>query len=283
MPTSYLASKPPPDPAFPNWFTWMKADFSKISTESSQVAALVRINRSLDLVILYKPIPVIATNGTLSAIIGNLNDKKSEPAFIKINGMSIGSAYTFQNYDKIPAEIRPEIPILIDLLTNMVWASAPKDIAICSYPVLAPVPFGAKIIEGHTLNEEFVENMATISPTHKAWAKPISDTIEQQETDDNNETIYQKLISSRDTQTSAIGAATKCIWTTFFVQNPPFLDVSRAVSNEQELKSLHSFFVRNPTPVARVKSNDSDEDDESLQVPVRGASTQRQLFQPVPQ
>jgi hypothetical protein len=127
--------------------------------------------------------------------------------------------------------------------------------------------------------------MATISPTHKAWEKLISDTIKQQETDDNNETIYQKIISSKDTQTSAIHAATKGIWTTFFVQNPPFLDVSRAVSNkfEQELKSLHSFFVYNPTPAACVESNDSDEDDESFQVPFWGASTQRQPFQPVSQ
>jgi hypothetical protein len=199
MPTSYLASKPPPNPALPNWLTWMKADFLKISTKSSQVAALVGINRSLDLVILYKPIPVIATNGTLSAIIGNLNDKKSEPAFIKIDGMSIGSAYIVQNYDKIPAEIRPEIPFPIELLTNTVWVSAPKDIAICSYLVLAPVPFGTKIIQGHTLNKEFVENMAIVSPTHKAWVKLISDTIKQQETDDNNDTIYQKIISSKNT------------------------------------------------------------------------------------
>jgi hypothetical protein len=199
--------------------------------------------------------------------------------------VSIGSAYTVQNYNEIPAEIHPEIPIPIEFLTNTVWASAPKDIAICSYPVLAPVPFGAKIIEGRTLNKEFMENAATISPTHKAWMTMISDTIKQQETDDDNEMIYQKIISSKDTRTSAIRAATKGIRTTFFVQNPPFPDVSRVVSNkfEQELESLHSFFVRNPTPAACVESNDSDENNESFQVPVRGASTQRQPFQPIPQ
>ena len=147
--------------------------------------------------------------------------------------MSIGSVSTVHNYDKIPAEILPEIPILIELLTNTVWASAPKDIAICSYPILAPVPFGAKIFEGHTSNKEFVENMATISPTHKAWEKLISDTIKQQEMDDDdNEMIYQKIISSKDLQISAIHAATTGIWTTFFVQNPPFLDVSHAVSKQ---------------------------------------------------
>ncbi len=75
-------------------------------------------------------------------------------------------------------------------------------------------------------------------------------------------------------RTSAICAATKGIRTTIFVQNSPFLDVSRGASNkfEQELESLHSFFVHDPTPAACVDSNDSDEDDEYFQVPVWGGS-----------
>jgi hypothetical protein len=74
---------------------------------------------------------------------------------------------------------------------DTVWATAPKDIAICSYTVLAPVPFGAKIIEGHSSNKEFIENMAAISPTQESWAKLISDTIKQYETDDDNEAIFK--------------------------------------------------------------------------------------------
>jgi hypothetical protein len=71
MPTSYLALKPAPNPALPNWLTRTKDDFSKISTKPSQVAALVGINKNLELVMLYKPIPIIAPDGSLSAIIGN--------------------------------------------------------------------------------------------------------------------------------------------------------------------------------------------------------------------
>ena len=93
MPTSYLALKPAPNPALPNWLMWTKDGFSKISIQPSQVAALVGINKNLKLVMLYKPIPIIAPNGSLSAIIGNLNDKKSEPAFIKIDGANVGLAH----------------------------------------------------------------------------------------------------------------------------------------------------------------------------------------------
>jgi hypothetical protein len=56
MPISYLASKPAPNPVLPSWLTWTKDDFLKISTKPSQVAALVGINKNLELVMLYKPI-----------------------------------------------------------------------------------------------------------------------------------------------------------------------------------------------------------------------------------
>jgi hypothetical protein len=59
MPSSYLASKPPPNPGLPNWLTWTKNDFSKIDPDSPQVAALVGINRISELVVIYKPVPII--------------------------------------------------------------------------------------------------------------------------------------------------------------------------------------------------------------------------------
>ena len=93
MPTSYLASKPSPNPGLPNWLTWTKDDFFKIDPDSPQVAALVGINSISELVVIYKPVPVIGPDGSFAAILGNLNDEKSEPAFIKIDGSIIGSAY----------------------------------------------------------------------------------------------------------------------------------------------------------------------------------------------
>ncbi len=107
---------------------------------------------------LYKPIPIIAPNGSLSAIIGNLNNKKSAPAFIKIDGANLGLAHAIQNFDEIPSKIPTEIPLPSEFLTDTVWESAPKEIAICLFPVFTPVPFGAKIIKTHSFNKVYQEH-----------------------------------------------------------------------------------------------------------------------------
>jgi hypothetical protein len=60
------------------------------------------------------------TDGSLAAISGNLNDEKSNPAFIKIDGSSIGSSYNVQNIDKIPEEISPKIAISDDFRAEAV-------------------------------------------------------------------------------------------------------------------------------------------------------------------
>ena len=162
MPTSYLASKPPPNPGLPSWLTWTKDDFLKIDPDSPQVAALVGINRTSELVVIYKPVPVIGPDGSLAAIVGNRNDKKSKPAFIKIDGFSIGSAYNVQNMDEIPEEICPEIAIPDEFRAGMVFADAPREVAICAFPILAPIPFGTSLSDNHASLEEFVKNMASI-------------------------------------------------------------------------------------------------------------------------
>ena len=64
-----------------------------------------------------------------------------------------------------------------------VFADAPREVAICAFPILAPIPFGTSLSDNHASLEEFVENMASISATHKSWAKLIVNTLEQQATD----------------------------------------------------------------------------------------------------
>ena len=277
MPTSYLASKPSPNPGLPNWLTWTKDDFFKIDPDSPQVAALVGINSNSELVVIYKPVPVIGPDGSFAAILGNLNDEKSEPAFIKIDGSIIGSAYNVQNMDEIPEEIRPEIAIPDEFRADTAFADAPREVAICAFPILAPIPFGTSFSDNHASLEEFVENMASISATHKSWAKLIIDTIEQQETDEQHVVVYQKIMSSKDTRAGAIRAATKGIRTILMSKNPPFVEVSRAASNkfEEDLEILRNYFVRNPTPAApRFDLNDSEDDDAS-EVVVLGVNQQQ--------
>ena len=191
--------------------------------------------------------------------------------------------------DEIPEEIRPEIPIPEEFRAGTVFENAPRDVGVCAFPTLAPIPFGSTFSDNHSSLEEFVENMASISPTHKSWAKLIVDTLEQQETDDQHVAVFQKIMSSRDTRTSAIRAATKGIRTIQFSQNPPFTEVSRAANNkfEEELSVLRGYFTRNPTPAARVDPNESDEDD-VIEVVVRGGNPpppeqQQQQHQPAHQ
>jgi hypothetical protein len=264
MPTSYLASKPSPNPGLPNWLTWTKDDFFKIDPNSKQVAALVGINRNSELVVIYKPVPIIGPDGSFAAIVGNLNDEKSEPAFIKIDGSNVGSAYNVQNIDEIPEEIRPEIAIPDEFKAGTVFEDAPREIGICAFPILAPIPFGVKFGDNHASLEEFVENMASISTNHKSWAKLIVDTLEQQYTDEQHILIFQKIMSSKDTRAGAIRSATKGIRTIQFSQNPPFVEVSRATCNkfEEELNILRGYFVRNPTPAGRIDLNEGEKEDE---------------------
>ena len=164
MPSSYLASKPPPNPGLPNWLAWTKNNFLKINPDSPQIAALAGINRNSELVVIYKPVPVIGPDGSLAAIVGNLNDEKSEPAFIKIDGSSIGLAYNVQNMDEIPEEIRPEIAIPEEFRAGTVFESAPQDDGICAFPTLAPIPFGSIFNDSHSSLKEFVENWP---PSHQ--------------------------------------------------------------------------------------------------------------------
>ncbi len=86
--------------------------------------------------------------------------------------------------DEIPEEIRPEIAIPDEFRAGTAFADAPREVAICAFPILAPIPFRTSFSDNHASLEEFVENMASISATHKSWAKLIIDTIEQQETDE---------------------------------------------------------------------------------------------------
>jgi len=271
MPTSYLASKPSPNPGLPNWLTWTKDDFFKIDPDSTQVAALVGINSNSELVVIYKPVPVSGSDGSFAAILGNLNNQKSKPAFIKIDGSNIGSAYNVQNMDEIPEEIRPEIAIPDKFQAGTAFADAPREVAICAFPILAPIPFGTSFSDNHASLEEFVENMASISAT-KSWAKLIVNTIEQQETDEKHVAVFQKNMSSKDTRAGAIRAASKGIRTIPLSKNPPFIEVSRAASDtfEEELKILRNHFVRNPTPAAHFDPNDSEDDDASEVDVLRG-------------
>jgi hypothetical protein len=86
MPSSYLASKPAPNPQqLSGFLTWTKHDFAAIQENSNVIAALAGIDSENELVVIFAPVPIHSPAGDLIAIAGNMNNEKSEPAFIKIN------------------------------------------------------------------------------------------------------------------------------------------------------------------------------------------------------
>jgi len=117
MPSSYLASKPAPNPQqLLGFLIWTKHDFAAIRENSNVIAALVRIDSKNELVIIFAPIPIQSLAGDLIAIAGNMNNDRSKPVFIKINEECIGYSYVIQNHMKIPLAICPKIPLPAELL-----------------------------------------------------------------------------------------------------------------------------------------------------------------------
>ncbi len=66
--------------------------------DSSEIAALAGVDRENELVVIYRPLPIISPAGDLMVIAGNMNNEQSEPAFIKINEDCIGSSFAIQNH-----------------------------------------------------------------------------------------------------------------------------------------------------------------------------------------
>ena len=141
----------------PGFLAWTKRDFAAIQENSNVITALAGIDSENELVVIFAPVPIQSPAGDLIAIAGNMNNDKSEPAFIKINKECIGHSYVIQNHMEIPLAIRPEIPLPTELLRGTSWNEAPKEIGIAAFPTMVPIPFGAVIPEGITPGDEFIE------------------------------------------------------------------------------------------------------------------------------
>ena len=130
-----------------NWLiSWMVKNFANI--DENQVAALLFVTRMKDVGLIFKPTPVKMDDGTLIGLIGNMFDEKSTPAFIKIEGDKIGSCYVLQESSKVPNKYCPEIPLKADMIVNTVRGESEADLAMCVFPILAPIPFGVEIKAG---------------------------------------------------------------------------------------------------------------------------------------
>ncbi len=84
----YTVSKPP-SAINPEWIFWSKNEFGQ-GIAPKQVSSLLFITRKKEICVLYKPTPIFNNRNELNAIIGNMFDKSSSPAFFKIDKDEIG-------------------------------------------------------------------------------------------------------------------------------------------------------------------------------------------------
>ena len=184
MPTSYLDSSDPPDIEIRGWLGWSQEQLLGM-TGDTYIAALLGIARSGDVQMIYKPIVVKNESGEPIAIVGNASHDKSEPSFVYIEACSIGNYYLIEKMESIPQEIRPPTCLPAGYLAKSAWEDG-QNIGICLPPIIAPIFFGQKPIEGSIHDDDFPEKMTTISEQHGKWANLMKEIFYQQDSDDSD-------------------------------------------------------------------------------------------------
>jgi hypothetical protein len=134
MPTSYLASKPSPNPGIPNWLTWMKDNFFKIDPDSPQVAALVGINRAFELVVIYKPVPVIGPDGFLLPLLEISTTKRVNLPSSKLTVLALDQHIMSKTLTRSQKKFAPTSPSP----TNSEWEQHLKMLLVMLPSVLFP-------------------------------------------------------------------------------------------------------------------------------------------------
>ena len=142
----------------PEWIYWSTSNFAKNDPDSNQIVALLYLMRKKEISILFKPTPILNHEGKLLGILGNLLNKASTPVITKIDANEVGSCFTIQNFNDIPDEFCPEIPLIIDTVKDTAWESTMNEIALCALPSLVPIPFGFQF-ESCNYNEAFIDEM----------------------------------------------------------------------------------------------------------------------------
>jgi hypothetical protein len=75
----------------------------------------------------------------------------------------------------------------------MDWKYATNEILLIAIPTLVPLPYG-KEIESTTFNDNFAEEMQNISSEHGFGAKSMANIIDQVETENHTEKVFNRII-----------------------------------------------------------------------------------------
>jgi hypothetical protein len=169
MPASYLRSSAGPDQPINSWLSWSSKEYGKIKNDNTFIMALLGINRSGDVQTIYKPVPVVDGEGNITAIIGNNRQWKSSPGFSCVDASSLGSIILNKKLENIPLKICPSEPLPKTHVASTTWAKT-NNVGLCLVPILAPIFFGQKSIEGSVFDDNFVDKISSITKKHGKWA-----------------------------------------------------------------------------------------------------------------
>jgi hypothetical protein len=196
--------------------------------------------------------------------------KKGAPQpFKKNDGKELGSCFTTQNYGDIPKVFCPKIPLQAKMVKDIKWKEAARDIALVLLSTLAPLPYG-KEIKSTMLDENFIDELKSISTEHGFWEKMMVDEFKQEDTKFVTLPIVNNLNASKTTfkGCNPCHPATKGfqnVWPSNY--GPPIDTSSVGKKHEVEQAKVNNFFHHNPMPSC-VKIIDK-EDEAIAQIPIQ--------------
>ena len=128
--------------------------------------------------------PILNQEGKLPGILGNLLDEASTPVIAKIDVNKVGSCFTIQNFNNIPNNFCPDIPLMINTVRDTVWENAMNEIVLCTLPAIVPIPFGVEI-KSCNYNDAFINKLQKIlkiikfieKTKSKTWMRDNKDAI----------------------------------------------------------------------------------------------------------
>jgi hypothetical protein len=131
------------------------------------IGAIIGIDKMGDLQTIYSPIIIPnAFSSRASGIIGNSNNKNSEPAFVYTDASDIGLIMVVQTYNDISLKLLPEEHLSARIVADTSWATAKVKLGMVQLPMLAPVFFGQNTVVCSVHDADLEDQLGEISNAH---------------------------------------------------------------------------------------------------------------------
>jgi len=155
--------------------------------------------------------------------------------------------------ENIPLETRPSESLPKPYVASTTWSES-NNIAVCLVPILAPIFFSQKSIEGSVFDDDFVDKMKAISKKHGKWADLLMVEFynQQEESESDLDKIIDRLKNPRRSNAPDPETSTSPGFKTFDIPEHPYTCIYQ-LSNPSKWQSyqeiLNAYFISNPSPV----------------------------------